>query len=189
MDFNSNHPLTHKRSVVRSLLDRADAVSSNDVVKNAEINRIRSTLVLNNYPKQLVDKNKILNKPKSSSTNKRVVLPYVKGCSERIARILRKYDVGVCYKPFNKLRSIFGLQKDPLEPDQVCGVVYEVPCSDCNKTYIGQTKNSLRTRLQQHCAACRHLQREKSTFAKHSIDLHHPIDWTRAKVVVQAADL
>ena len=51
--------------------------------------------------------------------------------------------------------------------------------------YIGQTKNSLRTRLQQHRAACRHLQREKSALAEHSIDLHHHIDWTSAKVVAR----
>ena len=53
LEFNSSHLLTHKRSVVRSLLDRDNAVSSNDVVKNAEISRIRSTLAVNNYPKHL----------------------------------------------------------------------------------------------------------------------------------------
>ena len=113
----------------------------------------------------------------------RVILPYVKGCSERLSRILRKHDVGVSFKPFNKLRSIFGRQKDPIEPDQVLGVVYEVPCSDCDRTYIGQTGNSLRTRLNQHRAAFRLAQKEKSALAEHAIDNDHRIDWAQAKIL------
>ena len=109
----------------------------------------------------------------------------MKGCSERLSRVLRKYDVDVCFKPFNKLHSIFGRQKDPVEPDQLLGVVYEVPCSNCDRTYIGQTGNSLRTRLQQHRAACRLLQREKSALAEHAIDEDHRIDWAEAKVVAR----
>ena len=73
--------------------------------------------------------------------------------------------------------------KDPVEYDELLGVVYKVPCSDCDRTYIGQTGNSLRTRLQQHRAACRHLQREKSALAEHSIDSDHRINWAEAKVV------
>ena len=56
LDFNSNRPLTHKRSVVCSLMDRASLVSSNDDVKDVEIDRIRSTLSINNYPKYLLSK-------------------------------------------------------------------------------------------------------------------------------------
>ena len=165
-------------------MDRACLVSSNDDVMNAEVNRIRSTLVLNNYPKDLIKKSSSSSHKKNTvSFNKRVVLPYVKGCSERLSRILRKHDVGVCFRPINKLRSIFGRQKDPVEPDQARGVVFEVPCSDCDRTYIGQTGNSLRTRLQQHRAACRHMQKEKSALAEHAIENDHRINWAEAKVI------
>lgn len=40
------------------------------------------------------------------------------------------------FKHFNRFRSIFGRRKDPVEPDQGLGVVYEVPCIDCDRTYI-----------------------------------------------------
>ena len=141
---------------------------------------------MNNYPKHFFNSHR----PSNVHTNldkdacrRRVVLPYVNGCTERLSRILRKHDVGVYYRPFNKLRSIFGYQKDPIEPNQVRGVVYEVPCSDCDRTYIGQTGNSLHTRIKQHRAACRLFQRDKSALAEHSIDLDHRIDWDNAKVV------
>ena len=116
---------------------------------------------------------------------RRVVIPYGRGCSERLARILSKYDVRTSYKPFNKLHTIFGLPKDPVEPQNVCGVVYEIPCKDCSKTYIGQTTNSLHTRLQQHRAACRLLQPNKSALAEHSIEQSHAIDWANARVVTR----
>ena len=87
------------------------------------------------------------------------------------------------FKPCDKLRSIFGRQKDPIEPDQVLGVVYEVLCSDCDRTYIGQTGNSLWTSLQQHRAAFRLAQKEMSALAEHAIDNDHRIDWAQAKVI------
>ncbi len=111
------------------------------------------------------------------------MLPYVRGCSERIARIFRRYDFFIAYKPFNKLSSIFRLPKDPIPERAICGVVYEIPCTDCEKVYIGQTGNSLDTRLQQHRAACVHHQPEKSALAEHSLNASHRVDWSGARVL------
>ena len=67
----------------------------------------------------------------------------------------------------------------------MCGVVYEISCRDCDKVYVGQTKNSLDTRMKQHRAACRSMQIEKSALAQHAIEEGHSIDWEGAKVVVK----
>ena len=115
----------------------------------------------------------------------KVVLPYVRGCSERIARIFRRYDLFTAYKPLNKLSSIFRLPKDPVSERAVCGVVYEIPCMDCDKIYIGQTGNSLETRIQQHRAACCHQQPEKSALAEHSLTTLHQVDWSHARVLAR----
>ena len=112
-------------------------------------------------------------------------LPYIKSYSERVARVLHKYNIKTFYKPFNKLQSIFGLPKDPIEPARRCGVVYEVQCADCDKLYVGQTGNSLDTRLRQHRAASRLLQPERSALAQHSIEECHAIDWAGAKVIAK----
>ena len=50
--------------------------------------------------------------------------------------------------------------------------------------YVGQTKNSLVTRLNQHRAACRLMQPEKSALAEHSVKNTHAIDWVSARVLV-----
>ena len=83
----------------------------------------------------------------------------------------------------NYVRSLAFKKTD--QPDQLRGVVYEIPSSDCDQTYVGQTKNSLQTRLKQHRAACRHLQKEKSALAEHCIDHDHRIDWAGAKIVTR----
>ena len=40
---------------------------------------------------------------------------------------------------------------DPLE--KLAGVVYQLPCSECESSYIGETKRPLETRLREHKAA------------------------------------
>ena len=90
------------------------------------------------------------------------------------------------YKPFNKLSQIFGLPKDPVDShNNKCGIVYKISCSDCNSVYIGQSKDCLHTRLEQHRSACRLLQPEKSALAEHSIKEGHNIDWKNAKVITR----
>ena len=83
----------------------------------------------------------------------------------------------------NELSKIFGLPKDPVEQNKKCGAVYEVPCGYCDRVYVGQTGNSLETRLKQHQAACRSFQIDKSALAEHSVQADHRINWSDAKVV------
>ena len=88
-------------------------------------------------------------------------------------------------KLFISLSNIFGLFKDPIEPVKRCCVVYEVQCADCDKLYVGQTGNSLDTRLNQHKATCHLFQMKKSALAQHMMEEDHNIDWTGAKVIAQ----
>ena len=37
--------------------------------------------------------------------------------------------------------------KDPVPDHQQAGVVYKIPCSDCSKSYIGQTGRTLAQRV------------------------------------------
>ena len=109
--------------------------------------------------------------------------PYIHGVSERIARLLAHYDICVCHRPVNKLRFFFPSPKDKIPNDSRCGIVYNIKCDDCTKVYIGQTKNSLATRLGQHRAALRLMQPEKSALAEHSIVTGHKINWADPRIV------
>ena len=190
LDFNSNHPLCQKLSVAQSLFHRAEELSSNKNDKCKEFNFIRKVLHSNNYPPHVLQRARsVRNVAKKSAQNPKgyASIPYIKNYSERIARILRNYNIKTYYKPFNKIQDILGLPKDPIEPSRSCGVVYEVGCSDCNKVYIGQTRNSLDMRLAQHKAAVRGMQCDKSALAQHAVSESHTIDWKGAKVITKSS--
>ena len=189
LDFNSNHAFSHKMSVSRCLYSRADLFSSDAHDKDLEFQRIMNVLRHNNFPDYVIRKSDMVSVSNRNDGNSVVAfsgsvsLPYIKGCSERISRVLKRFNIKSHFKPLNKLSKIFGLPKDPVEQNKKCGVVYEVPCGDCDKVYVGQTGNSLETRLKQHQAACRSFQIDKSALAEHSVQADHRINWSDAKVV------
>ena len=187
LDFNSNHAFTHKMSVSCCLYSRAILFSSDAHDKNIEFQRVTNVLRHNSFPDHVIRKSDKVNVSNNGVSDiasaGSVSLPYIKGCSERISRVLKRFNIKSHYKPLNKLSNIFGLPEDPVEQSKKCGVVYEVPCGDCDRVYVGQAGNSLETRLKQHQAACRLFQTEKSALAEHSIQADHRINWGDAKVV------
>ena len=52
--FNSHHPLQHKRSVVRTLLDRAKNIPSTDEDKKSEVQHVVDALKTNGYTDQFL---------------------------------------------------------------------------------------------------------------------------------------
>ena len=60
-------------------------------------------------------------------------------------------------------------------------VVYEVPCKDCNHTYIGETKRTLKVRLGEHKKAVKRGD-PRNGIAVHSHEQSHAIDWDGAIV-------
>ena len=65
------------------------------------------------------------------------------------------------------------------------GVVYEVPCTDCDHTYIGETGRTLRKRLTEHKAAVRR-QDQNNGIAVHAWRMNHRPDWESASVKTTA---
>ena len=75
-------------------------------------------------------------------------IPYIKGTSETIARILQPYNVRVAHKPTTRLRHY-----DIYWPTFKTGTnlttdaVYKIRCSDCQASFTGETGRNLNTRL------------------------------------------
>ena len=68
------------------------------------------------------------------------VIPYIKGVTEPIKRILNGHNVKVARKPFQTLGHIFSKPKDPVTKERRTDAIYSIPCNDCDNEYIGQTK-------------------------------------------------
>ena len=65
--------------------------------------------------------------------------------------------------------------KDPLDVNELTGIIYQVSCYDCRFVYIGQTKRDLKSQLLEHKRAIKYQRPEKSTLCEHSITLDHII--------------
>ena len=119
------------------------------------------------------------------STSTFVVLPYVRGVSERISRVLRNNGVKVSCKPCNVLRTRFPRPKDKPFAFQCRGVVYKVGCVDCNFVYYGETDRALETRLKEHKQAVR-VGDNNFKIAQNANQFVHDIDFDHTTIVDKA---
>ena len=99
------------------------------------------------------------NTDSNTQTNSSPVLtatiPYIRGTSKTIARILQPYNIRVAHKPITTLRRLLTNVKDKDKPEDRQGAVYKIKCCDCQATYIGKTGRNLSTRLTGHKRARR----------------------------------
>ena len=75
------------------------------------------------------------------------IVPYIRGVTEPIKRILSNCNIKVALKPYLTLGHIFAKPKDPVKANQKTHAVYSIPCGDCEKEYLGQPKRQFGTWL------------------------------------------
>ena len=105
LDYNSNHPISAKLSVIHTLIHRAKQVCSTPEFLAKEMDHLHKVLQDNHYPTQFFQQSKPqekANKKSNPSTVKfiegaRIVIPYVKGLSEQYRHTLAKYRVRVFF--------------------------------------------------------------------------------------------
>ena len=86
-------------------------------------------------------------------------------------------------RPVRTIGQILPSPKDPHNPEEKGCVVSQVPCSDCNFVYIGQTKRDLKSRLAEHKLAIKNQEPEKSALCEHYMRFDHLIDWNNSKIL------
>ena len=189
LKFKSNHHLEHKRSVVRSLLYRADNVVSRPEDQESEKKHISTALQANGFPPWMlnipIQDKTTSKKPNATDTLTKkdqitLPLPYIRGTSEHLARIFKKHGVTTYHKPINTIRSLLVNPKDKTAIDKKCGVIYNIKCDDCESSYIGETARSLGTRYKEHCATNRTV---IMAVGEHCKNTGHSISWDNIKVV------
>ena len=77
-------------------------------------------------------------------------------------------------------------QPNPKKPcllDQRKGVVYRIPCADCDMTYVGQTGRTLQVCRKEHLRALTNAGPQTSALAEHALAYHHDIAWNKAEVL------
>ena len=164
----SNHSLSHKIGIIYSLTDRA-ILLSNKCFHIDNLNCVRSTLLKNGYPLQLLSekifqrcREIISNQHKTFSMNKIynidnqenrkiIIFPYIQNFQEQLSRIFRTYNLQIIFIIENTLqKNFFSTRKDKIQRKFKYNIIYEINCIQCNKKYIGQTCRFLHNRLLEH---------------------------------------
>jgi hypothetical protein len=94
--------------------------------------------------------------------------------SNKISRLLTKYNIKTVHVPKKKNRQLLRTTKDDLGL-KIPGV-YRIPC-ECGKVYIGQTGRCIEARCKEHVRHIQLDQPEKSAVVEHSINTGHEIDF------------
>ena len=100
LTFDSHHLTAHKRAVVRTLMGRAETLSSSGVSRVQEEKRIQDSLWRNGYPTALITKHTLqLQGLRSEEQAIRVLvtIPYIHGLSQSIRRVLSSLAIKVTF--------------------------------------------------------------------------------------------
>jgi len=170
--FNSYHHPQVKTNVIRTMMQRGQRICSLSTDLQKEKQHLREVFTKKNgYPASFVDR--ALNKkkrpnepPTPDKAIGTITISYIKGVSERIERNLSRADICTAFRTVT-IRSLLVKTKPVTEEHNKKGVIYKVPCQDCNKVYIGETGQKFGTRLNEHKQL---LQPDKSTIAEHAND-------------------
>ncbi|XP_071500039.1 uncharacterized protein [Diadema antillarum] len=182
--FNSHHPTSAKRGVIRCLYDRANKIITKPSGTASEKRHLRSALSANGYPRCFINKARTArvqpeqDKEEYKST---VVLPYVESIAPVLRRRLAKHNIRVVYKADATIRNHLVRAKDPVPPLRKDGVIYRIPCRDCGMSYIGETGRPVGERLSEHRRDVTNCKTEASAVAEHAWNAQHQPDWKGVK--------
>ena len=127
-----------------------------------------------------------------------VVLPYVEGVTEKIDRVMKKHDIATAMRPHTTLRRLLVHPKDKCDMTEDGELVYQIPCRDCDMSYVCETGRLFKYRLEEHKKDvnsvpvqqfARNARKQsqstlnKSALTDHTTVENHEIDWAGAKVL------
>ena len=151
LSLNSHHPRTQKKSVVSTLFQRAENLTSNYDAREHEREYVTNVLKENNCDCLTRPTLTDCNYSDGDSTVKTfAIVPCIQGIAEPIRRILNNCSIKFALKPFPTLGHTFAKPNDRIPTDRKTHAVYSTPCGDCEKVYLGQTKHQFCTRLKEH---------------------------------------
>jgi hypothetical protein len=185
LHFDSNHPHHVKRGVVRSLIHRASVICQDRHDFLNEARHIKHDLALNGHPSALV--NSIISTPTTSppdidlTTQGTVVIPYVKGVSEKFRRIGNRYNIRTIFKTSHTIRRAIMKTRPDRDLLETRHCIYSIPC-ECGRCYIGETGRPLGVRLKEHQYNLKQGLLDKSKLAQHAYEGHR-VCWKEATVL------
>jgi len=124
LNFRFDHPILHKQSIARALMDCAHFLASTTKDGQAEIKHIRESLQLNSYPQHSIIRKQRKVKQANEQTKSIAILPYYPGLTEKLKRCLSNHNIKTVTKPCNTIGYMLSKHKDLFNPNQRQGAIY-----------------------------------------------------------------
>ena len=180
LDFQSNHHIKQKIGIISTFEHRIQELITTEEDKKAERKHVKKALKRCGHPNWSLNRKK---KPKKTTERVerrgKVVLPYIKGLSENLAKIFRKHDIETIHKPSTTLKNLLcNKMKDPVHPLDKTGTVYYNECKkhpDPKNDYVGETDRVTRERQYEH-GILDHKTAKRSASITHPDEQEKPIE-------------
>ena len=188
--YHSHHHPRTTTGVLRCMRDRARSICHPTKMQQ-EMDHLNQVFQANGFPENLVKKTLTTHPPPLPETSepqqqvdeapKILCTPYIKGLSEKIAKVCAPLGVKPVFRPKKTLKRELMQVKNRTPEQKQTGVVYEIPCKDCPEVYVGETKRTLKVRLSEHRQAVKRGD-PKNGIAVHVQKTNHCINWEGATV-------
>lgn len=197
INYYSKHPKRMIINTARNFINRVFNISDFRFhKKNAKL--IEGILIENSFPNKLICKLiRQYDRRNVSNVNTEPViyksLSYVPGMSERLEKsdIFDKRKYRIAHKIYRTVGGLFSRTKDKLNKLEKSNLVYQIPCGgkdgqQCDKVYVGTTKNKLRTRIAGHKSDQRYRNinsSQKTALSTHCRDFDHNPDFEKVSIL------
>lgn len=209
MNYVSYHDEKMKINLVLGLKHRVENICHPSFRKNNLI-KLKNMLLDNNYPPSLLNKllfstssrtisnlnhnqnQRHLTNPGVDSTEtdiRFVSLPFVKDLTPNLINIFKneRHKLKFAKRTVLTVNKYFSITKDQTPVMQKSNIVYQIPCSMCEKIYIGETSRNLSARITSHKSDCRKYT-NRCVLATHAHTLDHPPKYEDVKILMNESN-
>ena len=154
LDYNYNHPISAKLSVIHTLIHRAKQICSTHEFFPKEMVHLHKVLQDNHYPTQFFQQGKPQqkNQQKAYPTHSKVYRRTL-SCHTihqrpqwTVQTYPNKIQLKVFFKGTSTIKSLLVHPKDPIPDEQKTHIIYhwKCPANNCTAECIGETNRSLK---------------------------------------------
>ena len=189
--YDSYRPRNEQMGILKNMLYRAYHLCDPGPEREEEIKTLNFAFINQNYPPKEVlktiqsyqesDGNKEENKRAEERTES-IVVPYIKGVSEKLRKDLGKEDINVVFKRGKTLHSMIFNGKFKKNDGRKKDLIYKIPCRDCSLCYIGETAQWYDEREKQHKRCIRNHDENNALF-RHIRETGHDIAWDKVEFI------
>ena len=152
--FTTAQAWREKIITITTLRQRAEGYCSTEDLKTKELQHLETTFTANGYPTNIIQRYLYQHKPPNNTTIKEekqthFYAPYHPLAHKLFRKLHKRFNISPLYQKTKTLTNILYHSRPPQQPIHTPGAVYAIPCNDCSKHYIGETKRPTTIRLEE----------------------------------------